>query len=188
MLRSIGYWSIGKSNNGIYFQRRTGQDGVVGFIYSLDGNVPRHVRLHIGRLEPLTQNGWFHFELSLTPEQCIEEAEAALYENFGLFTLVKNYLAQIEYRRIIIVGLLDDMYVSNSGRVSIDNVEVVAAIEALRSNSFSSIARDGHTIRFLRSTRGRDFGNGIVYSIDGNKPELQFLTKLEPLPVKSYST
>ena len=186
MLKSIGYWSIGKNNNGVYFQRRVGQEGIVGLIYSLDGEIPIHARLHIRRIEPLSQDGWFHFETWLTPEQCIEEAEAALRKNFELFDFVKNYLAHVEYRRIIIVGLMSDMSVSNSGRVSISDADVVNAIVALRARGFRAIFRSESAVVFQRSTRGRHFSNGLAYSIAGNEPELLFLTTLVPLDVNGW--
>ena len=47
---------------------------------------------------------------------------------------------------------------------------------------YKGIGRDGNTIYFVRWTRLMDFGAGIAYSVNGkDEPELDFVTKLEPL-------
>jgi len=83
--------------------------------------------------------------------------------------------------------------------VLINNDDVVIALETLRARGYFSIHRQDNIIYFQRSSRGRHFGNGIVYSIDGVEPnygvnprspfygsaeeptQIMFLTKLEPL-------
>ena len=60
----------------------------------------------------------------------------------------------------------------NSGhqKVPINDINVVSAIEALGNRGYSVIGRSDNIINFQRSTKGRHFGNGIAYSIDGIKP------------------
>jgi len=179
-LQNQGYWSIGKRNSGVYFRRRVGDDGQAGFIYSLDGNTPIHTIQHIRKIEPLTINGWFHFELFTTPEQCIDEAESKLNENKELFALIVDYFAEIEYRSIMILEPNRYMNVSNSGRVQIDDENVLAAIDALRERDFGSILRRNRTIHFQR-WQNLGSATGIAFTIDGSSPRVERLSRYEPL-------
>jgi len=182
-LQNQGYWSIGKRNNGVYFQRRVGEYGQTGLIYSLDGNVPVHTIQHMGVIEPLVSNRWFYFETFGVDGQRIDEAGARLHKDKEIYTLIVDYLAEIEYRSVIILesssNMAVDMAVSNSGRVQIDD-DVVNAIEALRGNSYSVIVRNNRTIYFQRwSILGE--GSGIAYTIDGYSPTIDFLRQYEQL-------
>ena len=67
--------------------------------------------------------------------------------------------------------------------IPITDENVVNAIESLRERGYGIISKGGNTITFLRwSTIGR--GRGILYSIDGSRPNeaiFTFFTILEPL-------
>jgi len=90
-------------------------------------------------------------------------------------------------------------YMENSDRKSIrvhktmstygiKDEEVVEAINRLfEKRGYDVISKNGNTIHFLRWTRFRDFGSGIAYSINGiDEPDLQYLTKLEPLSESNW--
>jgi hypothetical protein len=186
LLYKRGYMLIGKRNNGIYFENQAVQDVRNGVIYSLDGNIPMNARQHIGRIEPISKDGWFYFELITTPEQDINETARDLDENIEVFLLVKDYLAAAEYRRIIISHVWEagTMSVSNTGIIQVDSKEVAEAMRTLYRYGYSSISRNDNIIEFGRAQTFDTTYFGIVYSINREIPDdssLQFLTSIEPL-------
>jgi len=102
-------------------------------------------------------------------------------EDHELIAIVTNYLANSGYEKVYIPSTTESGEMSNSGTsVKIDDVEVVEAINTLKKRGYSVIGKDSNTIHFQRWSN-LDNGRGIAYSINGNEPTLQFLTKLEPL-------
>ena len=102
-----------------------------------------------------------------------------------IFT-VAEYIANSKYGEIYIPTTMESGEMSNAGTpVKIDNVEVVTAIETLKKRGYSVIGKSGNTIHFQRWSN-LDNGRGIAYSINGNVPNLQFLTKLEPLSDENW--
>jgi len=111
-------------------------------------------------------------------------AELIFNKDCKLLETVICYLENSEYESVYIYETMESgyMYV-HSDRVKITDEAVVEAIDQLfRERGYSSIERTGNTICFVRWTRLMDFGSGIAYTISKEKePELQFLTKIEPL-------
>ena len=112
-----------------------------------------------------------------------KEIKKDFVKNYNYIIIVTNYFINSEYDDIYInktmgIGI---MFTSTYGDVYIDDTEVAKAIGILKLKGYSAIGKEGSTIYFQRSTRLMDFGNGVAYSIDGSEPQLQFLTKLEPL-------
>ena len=65
--------------------------------------------------------------------------------------------------------------------VEIDNVEIIEAINTLKKHGYDVIEKNEHTIFFQRWSN-LDNSRGIAYSINSElQPDLQFLTRLEPL-------
>lgn len=71
--------------------------------------------------------------------------------------------------------------------VTITAEEVNRAIKTVMGKGCNTIYKDGDTIEFLMWTKFTDFGAGLVYytGSDGT-PNIQFLTKLEPLPMEDW--
>lgn len=95
--------------------------------------------------------------------------------------VVNEYLVNSKYGEIYIPSTMESGEMSNAGTpVKINETEVVTAINTLKKRGYSVIGKDGNTIHFQRWSN-LDNGRGVAYSVNGNEPTLQFLTKLEPL-------
>jgi len=88
--------------------------------------------------------------------------------------------------------------------ISNDSDNMARTIQALSERGYISVTRNENIIIFLRSSRRRNFGNGIVYSIDGVLPnygldpsdslysapymhaQILFLTRLELLSMQNW--
>lgn len=124
--------------------------------------------------------GFFNFPIGK------EKMETVFTKDHELLTTITNYLANSGYDSVYIPSTIESGEMSNAGRtVKIDDVEVVTAINTLKKRGYSVIGKDGNTIHFQRWSN-LDNGRGITYSINGNEPTLQFLTKLEPLPEPNW--
>jgi hypothetical protein len=112
----------------------------------------------------------------LFPTQLSKEAtEKDFVKNQDNILLVTDYLINCKDISVYIPNT------DSKGYAAIKEAQVINAIKTLFSNGYSVISKDGNTIHFQRSTRFRDFGSGVAYSIVGSEPQLPFLTKLEPL-------
>ncbi|MFT3950868.1 MAG: hypothetical protein QM689_02735 [Oscillospiraceae bacterium] len=100
--------------------------------------------------------------------------------------LVKDYMSYSGYLEIYIDKATiknDTMFTGViTNDVRIEDSEVVKAIKRLiNQRGVNCISKDGNTIYFEK-WRLSDQSRGIAYSINKtDKPELQYLTKLEPL-------
>ncbi len=110
-----------------------------------------------------------------------EKMETIFTKDQELLTNVTNYLTNSGYDTVYIPSTMESGEMSNAGTtVKIDDIEVATTINTLKKRGYSVIGRDGNTIHFQRWAN-LDNGCGIAYSINGNEPTLQFLTKLEPM-------
>ena len=127
-------------------------------------------------------------------------------DDYELLMTVVDYLVDSGHTSIWIRPDTDsDILLTRQGTVlSINDEHVVKTIEILRDLGYQSISKTENIIHFQRSSRGRDFGNGIAYSIDGVEPnfgidtrdplygstvmpaQIMYLTKLEPLPKQNW--
>ena len=130
---------------------------------------------------------------AFSPRIDYERMEKLYNEDYELLKTVVDYFADSEHTSIFIRLETDLEYFV----VSDDNVS--HALITLRGQGYSTLYKDDNIIRFPRSSRGRHFGNGIVYSIDGVEPnygvnprdplygstesptQIMYLTRLEPL-------
>ena len=130
---------------------------------------------------------------AFSPRIDYERMEKIFIEDYGLLKTVADYFADSEQASAFIRLEMD----MEDFDINDDNVAL--ALNALRGRGYSALHRVDNIIRFLRSSRGRHFGNGIVYSIDGVEPnygvnprdplygsvesptQIMYLTKLEPL-------
>lgn len=110
-----------------------------------------------------------------------EEMEKYFQNDYEHIFLIEEYFANSQYDEVYITNTMDSEKMSVSGiDIEIENTDIVKAINSLKNNGYNVIGKDHNTVYFQRWSN-LDNGRGIVYSIDGSEPMLQFLTKLEPL-------
>ena len=112
-----------------------------------------------------------------------DETERDFIKNQDIILIVTNYMIGLEYTNVYInKGSTEGvMFVNSVGFVDIDDSQVVNAISLLQKKGYSVIIKKENTIHFQRSTKFRDFGSGVAYSIDGGEPQLHTFTMVEPL-------
>lgn len=124
------------------------------------------------------------YYLIAPPWQGIRQTESDFEKNKESIFLVKDYLVNSGYDSVHIYKTMKSGEMSIGGEITkIEDDELVKTINKLKKRGYSSMAKSGNGIRFVRWT-GKDVGKGVVYSIDGHTPDeetLQFLTKIEPL-------
>ena len=118
-----------------------------------------------------------------------EQMERIFVEDYELLETVTRFLVDSGHlsahiRRSDIAN--GEIHVFDVGsNVQIEDTNTLEALEELVSRGYSVIVMSDNAIRFQRWS-SRDIGHGIVFSIDGNAPELHALTRLEPLPKPSW--
>ena len=96
--------------------------------------------------------------------------------------LVTDYLIKLKYINMSTYSADkgETMY-ADGERIIIDDSDIYDAIIRLMKQKGSMITKDVNIIYFQRSSN-LDFGNGVVYSINGTEPKRErFFTKLVPL-------
>jgi len=107
--------------------------------------------------------------------------EAIFIEDYELLAAVVNYFINSNHSSIHIWPNSDEGYMSVRGNaILISDENVVETIGILGDQGYSVIVMSDNIIRFQRWSN-LDSGRGMVFSIDGAQPKLQFLTRLEPL-------
>ena len=127
--------------------------------------------------------------LIFPPPLSKDATEKDFMKNKDNIMIVTDYLANLKYNHISIktTDKSGIMFAGlENGMTAIDDSKVISAVNKLFKKRYSVIIKDENTIHFLRSTRFREFSSGIAYSINGTEPQLQFLTKLEPLSEKNW--
>lgn len=117
-----------------------------------------------------------------------KKMEKDFTKNQELILIVTEYLVNSKYNDIYIPDSMEEGYMfvnTEGGDILINNSDVVKAIGELKKRGYSSISKHENTISFVRWAV-LDNGRGVAYSINGNEPVLQFLTKLEPLPASNW--
>ena len=110
-------------------------------------------------------------------------------KNYSDIMIVTNYLLGSEYSCINMWNTSESgtMFTGlETGRVKIDDSQVVASISTLFKRGYSVIGKTDGAIYFQRSTRGTDFGSGVVYSPDGNTFGIEYLTRIEALSIDKW--
>ncbi len=92
---------------------------------------------------------------------------------------VSEYFSESEYDSIYIPDSFGSDKMSVGGKlIDISDEEAVQSIKKLMRRGCDVIGKENNTVYFqMWSTL--DKGSGFVYSIDGDAPQMQFLTKLE---------
>ena len=94
---------------------------------------------------------------------------------------VAQYLANSDYEDVYIHDIIKNNKISiTGGYIEIKDENVIKTINTLIKNGYSAIEKTGNTISYQRWSN-LDNGRGIACSIDDSEPEMQFLTKIEPL-------
>ena len=112
-----------------------------------------------------------------------QETTVKAFENnkYSIET-VTNYLRDSSYSMMGIDcnGDGKTVFANVDGYIIIDDLQVRYAINRLFRYGYITIVKNKTYIYFQYSST-LDFGSGVVYSIDGSQPQLQYLTKLIPL-------
>lgn len=111
-------------------------------------------------------------------EKCFEKDKDYLFK-------VNEYLSGFGNEIII---YLSDMGISmkfDGEDFPIEETGIFSELEKLSDLGYKNIEKAGNYISYLRWS-DLDSGRGIVYSVDGNKPDLPFLTKIEPLGEENW--
>jgi len=134
-------------------------------------------------LAVIVVGGLVFLRIIFPPALSQKATEKDFVKNQDNILIVTTYLINAKYDNVYIPNIEDDgvVFANLDGHITVDDPTVINAIKVLLKRKGSVIGKDGNTIHFQRSTVFRDFGSGVVYSIDGNEPTLQYLTKLEPL-------
>ena len=110
-----------------------------------------------------------------------EKMETIFEKDQELLVVITNYFVDSGFENIYIYDDMETGEISINGEhIIVNDAKVVEAISTLKSRNYSVISKNGNTIIFQRWSN-LDNGRGITYSVDGNEPEVQFLTRLEHL-------
>lgn len=94
--------------------------------------------------------------------------------------VVSKYFSEPEYDRIYIPYSMsgNEMSVDGGGIVSIKSDEVIRSIYMLKKRGCQVVGKNNNSVYF-QFWSNLDSGRGIVFSIDGTNPELDYLTNLQ---------
>ena len=124
-------------------------------------------------------------------------------KNYDSIVKITTYMQNAPYSSIDIQGVdyiyaedgkMGMWYVNNKGsegdeyigEMPIDNEDIVKELtEMFRKHKYQVIDKDGNTI-YIQMWSNLDAGSGIAYTVDGVKPQIQFLTKLEKLDKENW--
>ena len=136
------------------------------------------------------------FTLLFPPPISMAKMERIFQKDHALLVSVAEYFQNSEYSSILInheqkSGFMTVFYSSSDQLVKvvpIDDPEIVKNVDALLKRDlgyieigkYDIVNRNGNTVRFQRWAVF-DNSRGIVYTIDGTAPEIQFLTYYAPL-------
>lgn len=85
--------------------------------------------------------------------------------------IINEYLINLDVEQVCIYEIED---------IKGSNIEAQHAFSVLKRIGYKMVEKDNNAINYLRSSSLNE-GRGLVYSIDGSEPQLQFLTRIEPL-------
>ena len=110
-------------------------------------------------------------------------------KNYSDIVIVTNYFLDSEYSYINVWNTSESgtMFTGlETGKVKIDDSQVIASISTLFKRGYSVIRKTDDAIYFQRSTRGTDFGSGVVYSADSKTFGIENLTRIEALSIDKW--
>ena len=115
-----------------------------------------------------------------------EKAVSRMNADWNEISLITDFLTQAEQSLVIFRkgdGVKEAYYELTDKEIFSENDTQVhnAAKHLVLRKKYKAITKYNNYISFLMWTWFTDAGKGIVYSIDGREPDVQYLTKLEPL-------
>lgn len=114
-------------------------------------------------------------------------------KNKEILSSVAKYLEKQEYDSIYITSTdkkgemfasVNDMEVGNHIQIS-DDLIATSITDLFDKYNYNVITKNGNSIYFQRWSN-KDYGRGVVYSIDGERPKNELITKLEPLSEENW--
>ena len=127
-----------------------------------------------------------------------DRAQGLMQSNGDDFQIIADYLMSNDCDSIHIEAANETMLLMHHSSdsiyatiekeyVTITAEEVNRAIKTVMGKGCNTIYKNGDTIEFLMWTKFTDFGAGIVYYTGATgTPDIQFLTKLEPLSYEGW--
>ena len=127
-----------------------------------------------------------------------EKVEKIFLNDFETLSIIVDYMKKSKYTEITIQSndyiydegdygtwfVHDDT--EDNGKQKIKDKEIVDILDMLfKQKKYGVISKDGNTIWF-QLWSNRDQGRGIAYTLDGNAPTLDYLTKFEKLKNENW--
>ena len=116
---------------------------------------------------------------SFSPPISKERMERIFIADYENLSIARDYLIRRHGDVSFAISQIDKI------DSSIGDIQAREAIHTLMQRRYRAVGKSGNTVYFLRWT-ALDRGRGIVYTIDGSEPELEFLIRLESLSKSSW--
>ena len=111
----------------------------------------------------------------------VENVQQQFNNNFDDIHTIVEYMIGTGYKDVYIDHTIGTATMqADFNRVKISDPNVVDAVERV-FKTYYHIFKSGNIITLLQWKGLRDIGCGIVYSIDGTQPRIQYVTELVPL-------
>lgn len=123
-----------------------------------------------------------------------KKVEKIFLNDFEALAIIVDYMEKSEYTDISIwdsdyiydEGEYGTWFVSENGKQKIKDKEIVNILDMLfKQKKYEVISKVGNTISF-QLWSNRDQGRGIAYTLDGNAPTLDYLTRFEKLKNENW--
>lgn len=115
-----------------------------------------------------------------------EKAEQVFVKDYQLLLNAREYLENSMYNEVYINSDMEEENMFADGQdKTIKNEDIINTFNQLKKIGYIVFGKQGQTIYFQRWSN-LDNGRGIACSINGEKPQFQFLTKLERFSEKNW--
>lgn len=115
-----------------------------------------------------------------------DKMEEIFNEDYSHLFTVANFLANLNYEEIYISNTMSDGIISVSGKnVEIKDMTIINSINTLKNHDYEVIIKEKNTVSFQRYST-LDVGGGVLFSVNGQKPTLQSVTRLQKLDKENW--
>ena len=120
----------------------------------------------------------------LTPSPGVKGITEIYQNNRDTLHNITQYLSNSEYDHIYITDTMEDgvMFTGlESGNIAISDFGVTEDIKDIMGNHKCNVINKYDNVIVFQVWAAKDKSAGVVYSVDGNTPEVEFLTKIQRL-------
>ena len=114
-----------------------------------------------------------------------ESAEKKFDKNFEDLTYLVEFFCESGYENVYIPELAKGYMSVEGKKVEIQNTKAEKAIKNLKRSGCDVIVKKPQYVLF-QFWSNLDAGRGVVFSIDGSEPAIEYLTKLEKLDIDNW--